>query len=159
MTKRERVTPRSLTRAASPDNLPTSGSATYVIAGAPPVGTTDNQTPGSVDSGSLRVAFGAAPLVGVELGVRVAGNDYLVGSSGGIAAPSMALNTTNMEFFGFSAVTGGTASACTAATCTGTINGFLAGNGASHAGVAFTFGLGPGRSASAFGTVGFRRGP
>jgi len=158
LTERERVTRRSLTRAASPDNLPTSGSATYVIAGAPPVGTSDNQTPGSVDSGSLRVAFGAAPLVGVELGVRVAGNDYLVGSSGGIAAPSMALNT-NMEFLGFSAVTGGTASACTAAMCTGTINGFLAGTGASHAGVACSFGLGPGRSASAFGTVGFRRGP
>ena len=140
-------------------NLPTSGTATYTLLGAAPVGTTDNQTPGSVDSGAVRVAFGSITRVGVELGVRVAGNDYLVGSSGGIAAPSLVLDNATKEFTGALGVTGGTVTTCTAATCAGRLDGFLAGNGATHAGVAFTFPLSPGRSAAAFGTAAFVKGP
>ena len=140
-------------------NLPTSGTATYTLLGAAPVGTTDNQTPGSVDSGTVRVAFGSTTRVGVELGVRVAGNDYLVGSSGGIAAPSLVLDNATKEFSGVLGVTGGTVTTCTASTCAGRLDGFLAGNGASHSGVAFTFPLAPGRSASASGSAAFVKGP
>lgn len=137
-------------------NLPTSGSANFDMVGATRVTTTDDRPLGTVDSATLRVAFASTPLVGVDIGVTVAGQSYTVSNFGGIATPNMQVATTSMEFGGDATVTG---NGCTASTCSGVIRGFLAGDTASHAGVAFSFPLAPGRSASANAAVGFARRP
>ena len=137
-------------------NVPTSGTANFDMLGATRVTTTDDRPLGTVDSATLRVAFASTPLVGVDIGVTVAGQSYTVSNFGGVATPNMQVAATTMEFGGDATVTG---NSCTSSTCSGVIRGFLAGDGASHAGVAFTFPLAPGRSASANGAVGFARRP
>lgn len=139
-------------------NIPTSGNITYDLLGSTAVTLTSDAAPGTVDSATLNVAFGATPKVGIDVGVRVGGNDYLIGSVGGTANPSLALSTTTMGFGGDIVVS--TGNGCTASTCSGAVLGFLAGPGASHAGARFTFQSAPGRGApTAAGIVTFARRP
>jgi len=137
-------------------NLPTTGTANYDIIGATRVTTTDDRPLGTVDTATLRASFGSTTRVGVDLGVTVAGQSYAVGSVGGVATPNLTVAAATMEFVGDATVTG---NGCTSSSCSGTLRGLLAGDGASHAGVAFTFPLATGRSASANGVVAFARRP
>ena len=138
-------------------NLPTSGIATYDLLGSSAVIMTNDVTPGTVDSATLAVAFGATPKVGIDIGVRVGGFDYLLSSFGGAANPVMQLDTATMGFGGDLSITG---NGCTVSTCSGSAAGFLAGNGASHAGARFTFPSAPGRGQpTAAGIVTFVRRP
>lgn len=138
-------------------NVPTTGTADYSMLGSTAVTLTDDTTPGTVDSAALRVAFGATPMVGLGIGVRVGGNDYLLGNYGGIATPDMPVDTATMSFGGDLALTG---NGCTPSTCAGAGQGFLAGDGASHAGLRFTFPSAPGRGMpTGAGVVTFTKAP
>lgn len=138
-------------------NVPTTGTADYSKLGSTAVTLTDDTTPGTVDSASLRVAFGATPKVGLAVGVRVGGHDYLIGNYGGVTTPDIPVNTATMGFGADLAVTG---NGCTPSTCAGAGQGFLAGSGASHAGLRFTFPSAPGRGMpTGAGVVTFTKGP
>ena len=90
--------------------------------------------------------------------VNFGGNDYLVSSTGGAANPGMALDTATMGFAGDLGIS--TGNGCTVATCSGAVQGFLAGAGASHAGARFTFQTAPGRGQpTAAGVVTFVKRP
>ena len=127
-------------------SLPTSGTATYTMIGGTAVAHSGSQPLGTIDTATLGVAFGGAPKVGLDLAVLVGGTRYTLASAGGAATPSVALDTASMTFGSTASVVGGS---CAGTACTGEFNGFLAGVGASHAGVSFTMPLGSERGAAA----------
>lgn len=109
-------------------NLPTSGTATYNMVGATaPMRPDGTIIPGSVDSATLAVNF-ATLRAGYQSMVTAGGVTYEISTAGGIASPNAPINADRM----FSAVNGNTR-----------IMGFLAGNGASHAGVSYFIGDAP----------------
>ncbi len=115
--------------------VPTSGSATYALAGSTAVTANDGGfAPGTVRAASLAVNF-ATRLVGFDSTIGINGIDYTLASTGGLAAPSMALDSLNVFRAQGSLVVGG--NGCR--TCYGDLTGFLAGPGASHAGLSFSF--------------------
>jgi hypothetical protein len=127
--------------------IPTSGSANYDLVGQTAAASDDGSiAAGVLRSGAMRVNFSDLK-VGVELVVGVAGTDYSLASVGGIAAPSFVLGANGT--FGRSFSTNGSASmtisgnGCTSVSCEASINGFLAGPGASHAGVSYSFNTAP----------------
>lgn len=139
-------------------NLPTTGEAIYDLVGSTAVTLSTETVTGTVDTASLKVMFSGAPKIGIDLGIRINNSDYLVSSIGGIAAPAINLDLATMAFAGDGQVSNG--NGCTAATCGARFNGFLAGNGASHAGVHFNFSTAPGRGQpAAVGVVTFGKRP
>lgn len=109
-------------------NLPTSGTATYTMVGSSnPVRPDGTIQPGSVNSATLAVNF-ATLRAGYESQLFAGGTTYEISTVGGIANPSAPLNADRM----FSAVNNNVR-----------IMGFLAGNGASHAGVSYFIGDAP----------------
>lgn len=122
--------------------VPTTGIATYDLAGSTAV-TALNGTaaPGTIRSASLAVDFGQRK-VGFESDFTVGGIEFAIASNGGIAVPAMILGVNN-EFYGTQPSQGVsvkvTGNGCTPSTCPADASGFLAGPGASHAGVSFTF--------------------
>lgn len=128
-------------------NLPTAGSATYDMVGAtkPTIGD-GSVAPGSF-SGKLGVSF-AARTVGWQGTITMGANTYAFGSSGGADAPSV---TFGSEGKWFSATTIG-------ATST-RVSGFLAGDGASHAGMAYSYAINQSGAASSIitGTAAFQK--
>ena len=102
--------------------LPTSGMATYAMAGSTAVVAENGSiAPGIVRSAGLAVSF-ADQKVGFTSVLGVGGTDFTLASVGGTAAPSMVLDAAGTFFGGNSG---------------GRINGFLAGVGGGNAGVAF----------------------
>ncbi|OYX66033.1 MAG: hypothetical protein B7Y88_06150 [Sphingomonadales bacterium 32-64-17] len=128
-------------------NLPTSGTVQYALIGSTAPTIRDGSlAPGSF-SGELAVAFGSTPKVGVEFDVAIGGNSYAINTPGGVADPmagGMALDTGNMRFFteyNQPVLAQGSGPACAGSgDCRATINGFLAGDGGTYAGVVYTFG-------------------
>ncbi|MFM5929605.1 MAG: hypothetical protein ACKOPQ_01715, partial [Novosphingobium sp.] len=103
-------------------NLPTSGTATYAMVGSTkPIMQSGAVAPGTVNSAALAVNFGTQR-VGLDASVTINGTTYNFGSTGGTAAPSMVLGT-NATF--------------QETNSTVHLFGFLAGPGASHAGVSY----------------------
>jgi hypothetical protein len=109
-------------------NMPTTGTATYAMVGATrPTAADGSLAPGKVDSASLAVAF-ATRTVGLEASITIGGAAHPIRTTGGVAAPSVNI-ATNGTFTDTPAM--GTELAM--------VSGFLAGDGASHAAVAYMF--------------------
>ncbi len=120
-------------------DLPTSGTATYALVGATSPTIRDGSVaPGSF-TGTAAVAFGSTAKIGLDMQVSIGGHGYAVATTGGAANPaaSQMAVTGNMGFRSNLSVTPG-GPACTGATCTATVTGFLAGTGASHLGLSYT---------------------
>ncbi len=121
--------------------MPATGTASYTMIGSTkPTRVDASLTPGSVTDASLAVAF-ATQKVGFEAHVAIGGQTLAMNSTGGIAAPSMALAADGT----FGAPINGAL-----------LYGFLAGPAASHAGVSYY--LGTGTTATA-GVIAFAKGP
>jgi len=121
--------------------VPTAGTATYDLAGSTAV-TAENGSlaPGKIQTASLAVDFGKGK-VGFESTFSVGGVDYAIASRGGVAAPFMFLGVNN-EFYGVQqavSYVNVTGNGCRPDTCPASAAGFLAGPGASHAGISFNF--------------------
>jgi len=121
--------------------VPTAGIATYDLAGSTAV-TAENGSlaPGKIQTASLAVDFGKGK-VGFESTFSVGGVDYAIASRGGVAAPFMFLGVNN-EFYGVQqavSYVNVTGNGCRPDTCPASAAGFLAGPGASHAGISFNF--------------------
>jgi len=120
--------------------VPTSGVASYDMIGKTAVVVNDGAAPlGEVSFASLRIDF-ATLRAGFEAGVNGNGQTYTIASAGGTGSPSMAIAQGQFASRGDGSVIG---NGCTPTTCSVRVNGFLAGEGASHAGVAFVFSGGP----------------
>jgi len=127
-------------------NLPTSGTATYSMVGATnPTMRDGSMAPGSV-TGAAAVAFGSTPRVGVDLSVTMGGSTYGISTNGGAANPATGMEVgtsgqNNMVFRDYGLVATGSGAVCGGAgSCDAAFTGFLAGEGASHIGLSFTFG-------------------
>ncbi|MFM5908496.1 MAG: hypothetical protein ACKOPO_13080, partial [Novosphingobium sp.] len=111
-------------------NVPTTGTVNYTLVGSTkPIIQSGSSAPGTLNSSQLSVNFATAR-VGYAANLTVGGTTYNVSSSGGVAAPSMPLGT-NATFY--------------ETNSSAHIFGFLAGPGASHAGVSYNI-FGPGVS-------------
>lgn len=135
-------------------SVPTSGSADYaLVGGTSPTFTDGSQLAvGSLDSAHLRVDF-ASQRVGLELAASQGGTSVTMSTPGGLshtAYTGMRLTsqgdsgqTPNHYFYGN---TGGAANyqievtrnGTDCASCNGRVRGFLAGSGASHAGLTYS---------------------
>jgi hypothetical protein len=114
-------------------NLPTSGTATYEIVGGT-LPRLDNVVDGATGtvSGSAAVAFGATPQVGLDLTVAIDGSSYGLATRGGLADLSQSELTVAPD------MTFGAEIGCTGCHYdTARVDGFLAGEGASHLGMTF----------------------
>ena len=131
--------------------IPTSGTATYSLAGQTKVVSTDQRdiTPGTLNSGTIAVNFATARM-GLELGATYNGVSYVLSSPGGIAAPSVFTN-------GYFSSASGTAVGGSCTACIFTFMGFFAGTGASNAALAYSFHANPDFSTGLTGVAAFRR--
>ena len=138
-------------------NLPTSGTGMYNMVGATAVVVTDGSlAPGTVSSASLSVDF-AARKVGFQAAMTIGGQNYTAETNGGIAARAFTLTSSGLfSSAGNWTVTGNGCSAT--ANCAGRVAGFLAGPGASHAGLGLFFNPAPGSSLTASTAIGFKAG-
>jgi hypothetical protein len=128
-------------------DIPTSNvTYTYNFAG----GTAPTVADGSVAPGTMQsnsnvgVTFGATPLFGVNLNVSIGGAVYNIQSTGGATAPSLpAADIAATAIFSNSSilttVTSGTGLTGCATTCNASVNGFLAGKGATNLGILYQF--------------------
>ncbi|RIV91442.1 hypothetical protein D2V17_03040 [Aurantiacibacter xanthus] len=126
-------------------NLPTSGTVTYALVGSTAPTIRDGSlAPGSF-AGDLAVAFGATPKVGVEFDVTIGGNAYAINTPGGVADPmngGMPVGA-DMRFatqYDQAVYAQGSGPVCNGGDCRAYMQGFLAGDGASHVGIVYTFG-------------------
>ena len=106
--------------------MPTSGTATYTLAGATKPTFSDGSAAPGVFTGQIGVAF-ATLKVGWDSTVVIGGSTYAFNSSGGSAAPSVTLGSDG-RWIGSSVPANG---------YSGRAYGFLAGAGASHAGMTY----------------------
>jgi hypothetical protein len=133
-------------------NLPTSGTVSYdLIGNTSPTVRNGTVAPGTLDSAKAAVAFGTTARVGVELAMTVGGEGYNISTNGGVSDLSQGLELTadqagrvvrfNGNAFNGSLIgSGGSLCAGTTANCNASLTGFLAGDGASHLGLAYTMG-------------------
>lgn len=129
-------------------NLPTSGTVSYdLIGNTNPTVRNGTVEPGTLDSAHAAVAFGTTPRVGIELNMTVGGEGYMVTTIGGVSDLSQGLTLTegNVSFGGNAfqgTVTGSGGSACSGdiSGCNASIVGWLAGEAATHMGIAYTLG-------------------
>ncbi|AKH42921.1 hypothetical protein FHS61_000694 [Altererythrobacter atlanticus] len=127
-------------------NLPVSGTATYAVAGATnPTIRDGSLAPGSA-TGTAAVAFGATPRVGIDVAVSIGGSTYNIATNGGAANPGTGIEvgtsgTNNMVFREYNLTASGSGAVCGGSgACGAVFTGFLAGEGASHIGLSYTFG-------------------
>ena len=150
-------------------NLPTSGTVSYdLIGNTAPTRRDGTVAPGTLDSAQAAVQFGTTSRVGVELGVSIGGESYSLGSVGGVSDLSQGFEIGadqdgRLVLFG-GAGFNGTATASGGSLCSGdspgcnvNFRGFLAGEGASHLGLAYTFGS-TGYDSQVDGTAAFAAG-
>ncbi|QNE32996.1 hypothetical protein F1C10_14420 [Sphingomonas sp. NBWT7] len=144
----------------SATNLPTTGTASYALAGATKPTSSDGAVaPGALTAGSLAVDFRAMK-VGYDLSVQFGGDRYSVASRGGLAAPSVALLQDNRFDSSFRTGEGPlvNGNGCTGTNCFAEVRGFLAGAGGTHGGLVYHFLPGPsGREVS--GAAAFTKNP
>lgn len=118
-------------------NVPNSGNTTYALVGgtAPSDAYAAAGTIGHM-TGSVAVAFGAAPRLGADLSVRTGTRGWRLTTNGGATNPAtgMAINTASWQFGGSMTVTNLAGDACSA-TCGASISGSLAGDGAGQIGL------------------------
>ncbi|MGV8928845.1 MAG: hypothetical protein ACOH1E_03775 [Brevundimonas sp.] len=142
-------------------NLPASGTIAYALLGGTSP-TRNNGAIGTLDSGSMVVAFGAETRVGLELGFSMEGAAYTIQTSGGLgnfAAKGMTLGT-NGFFFGSNGggqlEGSGSGPLCTADGCNITVRGYLSGEAGANAGLVYAMGTGSDRAvgSAAFGATG-----
>ncbi len=145
-------------------NLPASGTIAYDLVGSTaPTLRDGSQTPGTF-AGQLAIAFGSTPKVGLEFAVGIGGSTYGIATEGGIAGAATnglviftdtSTGFANHTFASFNVAVSGDGPVCTSG-CRATIDGFLAGDGASHVGVNYTFGSSGqiAEGAAAFGKAG-----
>jgi trimeric autotransporter adhesin len=125
-------------------NMPASGTVAYTLIGQTrPTFQDGRSAPGTL-SGSAAVAFGSTPRVGLDLTVSIGGQSYGVRTNGGVTTPSSsgltvgangAFNSLNA---GFNALTVSSTSPVCSVSCNAFVDGFLAGNGASHLGISYS---------------------
>ena len=126
-------------------NVPTSGKVDYAL-----VGSTRPATPsavvGTLDSAKLSVDFTTAK-VGFEAALTISGSPVTMTTSGGAANPSLSLRPSGTTF------AAGTGQMTLSGASSASVEGFLAGNGATHAGVGYFVGTTTGNvtGAIAFG--------
>ncbi|WP_017672048.1 hypothetical protein [Blastomonas sp. AAP53] len=120
-------------------NAPTGGLISYDLIGyTSPTLRDDSSAPGSFN-GKFSVSFGGAQtLAGLEATISLADSVYNVMSSGGVLAPSVPVLGREGRFNGTIDLPDGLGIACNTGKCRFVFNGFLAGDGASHAGFAYT---------------------
>lgn len=134
-------------------NLPTSGTANYVLAGSTtPVVNDGTQAPGTLKAAALAVAFDTKK-VGLEATIAIGGFDFNLKSTGGVAAPSIPLGIKFGQQLDLGSVTGNDC----AAKCGATVSGFLAGPAAAYAGVAYAFPFNKAGFTEVSGTIAFRK--
>ncbi|MBF9151612.1 hypothetical protein [Novosphingobium jiangmenense] len=110
-------------------NVPTTGKIDYQVVGSTRPSTTDAVV-GTLDNAKLAVDFSAAK-VGFEAALTVSGAPVAMSTSGGLAAPSLSLRTSGTTF-------GANTNQMVLSGASGvSIEGFLAGVGATHAGVGY----------------------
>ncbi|NRD90069.1 hypothetical protein C8024_12280 [Sphingopyxis sp. BSNA05] len=129
-------------------DLPTGGTIIYDLVGSTsPTLRDGSQSPGTFD-GQLAIAFGATPKVGLEFDVGIGGSSYGIATTGGVAGAATdglviytdtSTGFTYHSFASFNVPVTGDGPVC-ASGCSATIDGFLAGETASHVGVNYTFG-------------------
>ena len=133
-------------------NVPTSGTIQYELVGSTAPTRRDGAVaPGTLDSARAAIAFGTQSRLGVEMDLTIGGEGYNVTTVGGADDPSQGLTIGEPSFLtdvgfrgdsfdGSASASGG--SLCNGASqgCNATITGFLAGEGASHIALAYTFG-------------------
>lgn len=111
-------------------NVPTTGKVDYALVGSTrPVERLSGPTgtaPGQVNSAAFAVDF-ASRKVGLDLSITMPNGGYQVQSTGGAAAPNVALDPSNI-FAGALNSSGAQI---------GSFDGFLTGEGASHAGISY----------------------
>lgn len=133
-------------------NIPTLGTVSYnLIGNTNPTIRDGSVAPGTLDTARAAVAFGTVARVGMELGLTVGGESYSISSVGGVGDLSQGMEISadeagrNVRFGGNGlngTLTASGGSLCDGSTagCNATLNGFLAGEGASHMGVSYTLG-------------------
>lgn len=140
---------------AQVSNLPISGKATYDLAGyTQPVSAGGTLTPGMVSSARLAVDFSTSK-VGFEASLTTGGSAYTMQSTGGVAAPSLALTATGtFTSLGNMAVSG---NGCSGSGCGGRASGFPSGSGGAVAGLAYTFSSAQSGGVDVNGAIAFRK--
>jgi hypothetical protein len=141
-------------------NIPTTATYAYdLTGGTKPTVADGSSAPGTIlNTSKMGVTFGSTPKVGVDLKVDIAGGSYNVKSTGGAFAPS--LSAANLMTSGAFDATGipttatGTNIVCPSG-CTGSVNGFLSGNGASNLGIVYQFGSSAVAAKMVSGAAGF----
>ena len=137
--------------------FPTQGTASYAMIGSTaPVATDGSVTPGTVSAAALAVSF-LDRKFGTTATIAVNGITYGLTTAGGLSAPSQVLTGTSLT--GTGNISGGL---CTAGTTCGVdLKGFLAGVGATNAGLSYSFFNAPlgnsGGSKTFTGTIAFNR--
>ncbi|MEE4349589.1 MAG: hypothetical protein V2J26_05120 [Pacificimonas sp.] len=125
-------------------NLPGSGTVGYELVGATSPTVRDGSAAPGTFSGDLAVGFGSEVRVGFEFDIAIDGSTYALNTPGGVADVSggALVDTSGGDFNMIWGVPTlpvvGDGSLCSG--CNANVQGFLAGDGASHVGVAYTFG-------------------
>lgn len=136
---------------APPTNMPASGAVAYDLIGfTTPTRHDESTTTGSV-SGGAAVVFGANPVVALDLDITSGADSFNLYTAGKLADPeqsALAINPLDGMFHTLGVVNGfggsdnavfvDSASTFCGSTCTGFVEGFLAGDGASHMGLAYS---------------------
>jgi trimeric autotransporter adhesin len=143
---------RSIIWAAPATAVPTSGTANYTVSGGTAVTeSTGSLAPGSVTAAHLTVNF-ATNQLGYDVTFGINSKQFSFESTGGVAAPSISISAGNGYIFNdFHLGPGGSQAS---------VNGFLAGAGASHAGIAFGYyGGAQTNGLQVNGVIAFTKGP
>jgi len=131
----------------SATDLPTTN-VTYTynfVGGTAPTVADGSAAPGSMAGNSkVAVAFGATPLFGVDLNVNINSSNFNIKSPNGVVTPALpAPGLVASPVFSNSAIlttlTSGPGLAGCTPTCNASINGFLAGKGATALGILYQF--------------------
>ncbi|RME34318.1 MAG: hypothetical protein D6786_05285 [Gammaproteobacteria bacterium] len=109
--------------------MPTSGTASYSLVGATSPTRVGDGLTGTVNSGSMNVAFGAMPSISTTLNLSLGGNSYTLNDS--FSGPG------DHTFSGFGLNVSDTMGNCASASCNASLEGFFAGQNASHAGYSY----------------------
>ncbi len=152
-------------------NLPANGAVAYDLVGfTTPTRHDESTSTGSV-SGGAAVVFGASPVVALDLDITSGADSFNLFTNGKLSDPTqstLAINPVDGMFHtlglagGFpssqNAVFVESAAAFCGASCTGFVEGFLAGDGASHMGLAYSIRANTSPNKFIDGTAAFAKG-
>ncbi len=109
--------------------MPTSGSATYSLVGATSPTRVGDGLAGVVNNGSMSVTFGSTPSISTTLELSLGGDTYTLTDS--FTGPG------DHTFSGFGLFVSDSAGNCASFGCSASLEGFFAGENASHAGYSY----------------------